>query len=205
MYVCMKYLPNLSPLNNRSAGSITCLFTSPCLQLTSRELSCFHSLFQFSFRSFQKHKQGRRATKKSIFFFLQPCPLALAVNKSPAVFIFYPARSTDFEEKIEGLFKTGYCFPCKVWKFYEFLARTRELFELYPRLRIFWIHTCSAILNTPRGNAEQQDPEKEIMTTGNLFMRLILRSMFWSRACRGTCARWSSFRRILKRAKQANY
>ena len=29
--------------------------------------------------------------------------LALAVNKSPAVIIFYHARLTDFEEKIEGL------------------------------------------------------------------------------------------------------
>ena len=28
---------------------------------------------------------------------------ALAVNKSPAVFIFYHARLTEFEEKVEGL------------------------------------------------------------------------------------------------------
>ena len=32
-----------------------------------------------------------------------PYPLALAVNKSPAVSIFYNARSTHFEEKIEVL------------------------------------------------------------------------------------------------------
>ena len=32
-----------------------------------------------------------------------PYPLAMAVNKSPMVFIFYHARSTNFEEKIEGL------------------------------------------------------------------------------------------------------
>ena len=31
-----------------------------------------------------------------------PTPLAPAVNKFPAIF-FYHARSTDFEEKIEGL------------------------------------------------------------------------------------------------------
>ena len=37
----------------------------------------------------------------SIFFFPHPYPLALAVNKSPAVFCL--VRSTDFEEKIEGL------------------------------------------------------------------------------------------------------
>ena len=30
-------------------------------------------------------------------------PLALAVNKSPAVFVVYHAHSRDFEEKIEGL------------------------------------------------------------------------------------------------------
>ena len=38
-------------------------------------------------------------------------PLALVVNKSPAVFIFYHGRSTDFEEKIEGLW-TGDYFVC---------------------------------------------------------------------------------------------
>ena len=41
--------------------------------------------------------------KPYIFFFPHSYPLALAVTKSPAVFIFYHARSTDFEEKIEGL------------------------------------------------------------------------------------------------------
>ena len=30
-------------------------------------------------------------------------PPALAVNKSPAVFIFHHTRSTDFEEELEGL------------------------------------------------------------------------------------------------------
>ena len=39
--------------------------------------------------------------KPSIFFFPHPYPLVLAVNKAPAVFCL--ARSTDFEEKIEGL------------------------------------------------------------------------------------------------------
>ena len=43
----------------------------------------------------------------SIFFFPYSYPLALAVNESPAVSIFYHAHSTDFEEKIEGLW-TGY-------------------------------------------------------------------------------------------------
>ena len=39
--------------------------------------------------------------RPSIFFY----PLVLAVNKSPAVFC--RARSTDFEEKIEGLWTTS--------------------------------------------------------------------------------------------------
>ena len=29
--------------------------------------------------------------------------LALVVNKSPAVYIYYHPRSTDFEEELEGL------------------------------------------------------------------------------------------------------
>ena len=43
---------------------------------------------------------------KVFFFFPYPCPLALAVNKSPAVYIYH-ARSKDFQEKIGGLW-TGY-------------------------------------------------------------------------------------------------
>ena len=39
--------------------------------------------------------------RPSIFYFPHPYSLALAVNNSPAVFC--RARSTDFEEKIEGL------------------------------------------------------------------------------------------------------
>ena len=36
-------------------------------------------------------------------------PLALAVNKTPAVFIFHHTQSTDFEEELEGLW-TGYAY-----------------------------------------------------------------------------------------------
>ena len=58
-------------------------------------------LFFFSF--FSKTSASAR-----LFFFLpHPYPLALAVSKSPAVFVFYHARSTDFEEKIEGLLTPG--------------------------------------------------------------------------------------------------
>ena len=41
--------------------------------------------------------------EKEIFSPSLSLPLVLAVNKSPAVFIFYHARSTDLDEKIEGL------------------------------------------------------------------------------------------------------
>ena len=70
-------------------------------------LACTQMFFYFSFRSFHKHQRGRRSRKKTIFFFLHPYPLVLAVNNSPAVFVFYHAGSTDFEEKIEGLW-TGW-------------------------------------------------------------------------------------------------
>ena len=53
--------------------------------------ACTQTLFYFSFRSFFSFSSA------SID------PLAMAVNKSQAVFIFYHGRSTDFEEKIEGL------------------------------------------------------------------------------------------------------
>ena len=43
---------------------------------------------------------GEHARKK---FFSHSYPLALVVNKSPGDFIFYHARSTNFEKKIEGL------------------------------------------------------------------------------------------------------
>ena len=78
--------------------------------------ACTQTLFYFSFRSFRKHRHARergehasaeREEEKYIFSFPHPYPFALAVNKAPAVFIFYHARSTDFEEKIEGLW-TGY-------------------------------------------------------------------------------------------------
>ena len=48
----------------------------------------------FPFRSFRKHRRAR----ESIFLFPHPYPLALAVNKSHTVFIFYHARSTDWRE-----------------------------------------------------------------------------------------------------------
>ena len=57
-------------------------------------------LFFFSF--FSKTSASAR-----LFFLPRPYPLALAVSKSPAVFVFYHARSTDFEEKIEGLLTPG--------------------------------------------------------------------------------------------------
>ena len=69
-----------------------------------QEPACTQTLFCFSFGSFRKHRWARERVR-SIYFFFFPPPYhpALAVNKSLGVFIFYHARSTDFEEKVEGL------------------------------------------------------------------------------------------------------
>ena len=58
----------------------------------------------FFFWIFSKTSVSARTSAEHLFFFFPP-PYhpALAVNKSLGVFIFYHARSTDFEEKVEGL------------------------------------------------------------------------------------------------------
>ena len=63
--------------------------------------ACTQTLFYFSLRSFRKHRRAREKEKiKNVYFLLpHPYPLALVVNKSPPVFIFYHPRSTDFEKK----------------------------------------------------------------------------------------------------------
>ena len=55
------------------------------------------TLFYFSLRSFRKDQRASERARRA--------RAALAVNKSPAdlFFFFYHARSTKFEEKIEGL------------------------------------------------------------------------------------------------------
>ena len=57
----------------------------------------------FSRTSASEDERGARERKIKNFLLLHPEPLPLAVSKSPAVFVFYHARSMDFEEKIEGL------------------------------------------------------------------------------------------------------
>ena len=71
-----------------------------------KHLACTHHCLIFLFVCFgnigeRSSEAGEREKEKMFFPYLYP--FALAVNKSPAVFIFYPARLTDFEEKIEGL------------------------------------------------------------------------------------------------------
>ena len=63
---------------------------------TGNWLACTQTLPYFSFRFFRKHGRARKARKKnkhdsdwSVFFLLHYYPLALAVNISPAAFIFY--------------------------------------------------------------------------------------------------------------------
>ena len=52
-------------------------------------------LFFSFFSKTSASQQGRARERASIFYFPQPYPLARAVSKSPAVFIFYHVRSTD--------------------------------------------------------------------------------------------------------------
>ena len=65
--------------------------------ITRFQLACIQTLYMFYFRSFGKHRRarerGEHARKKNLRL--------RSVN--PPRFIFYHARSTDFEEKIEGL------------------------------------------------------------------------------------------------------
>ena len=83
-------------------------------------LACTQTLFYFSFRSFRRHLRAREKEKYNVcrhlwekwgllsFFFPQHYPLALSWRSiNPLRFIFYHLRSTDFEEKIEGLW-TGW-------------------------------------------------------------------------------------------------
>ena len=72
------------------------------MQLKSTTHHCLIFLFVFFENIGERSSESSERQNEKIFFpYLYP--LALAVNKSPAVFIFYPACLTDFEEKIEGL------------------------------------------------------------------------------------------------------
>ena len=63
----------------------------------------FFSFFSKTLASENERGAQERKIINRIFSFPNLKPLSLAVSKSPAVFVFYHARSTDFEEKIEGL------------------------------------------------------------------------------------------------------
>ena len=76
------------------------------------QLACTQTFFYFFFlktlvRMSMKHRNERGAWErkiKNLYFLLpHPYPLALNVNKSPAVFIFYDTHSMDFEGTIEDL------------------------------------------------------------------------------------------------------
>ena len=71
-----------------------------------KHLACTHHCLIFLFVCFENigersSEASERENEKIFFPYLHS--LALVINKSPAVFIFYHARSTDFEEKIEDL------------------------------------------------------------------------------------------------------
>ena len=67
----------------------------PCVS-ASGSLACIQTLFNFSFRSFQKHRRARERSERAT------TPVHWR-SINPPKFIFYYARSTDFEEQIEGL------------------------------------------------------------------------------------------------------
>ena len=90
-----------------------------CLPLRSPSvLACTQTLSYFSFRSFRKHRRAKRACEnkqgaregkiKKGFFSSSPTPTPLRWRSiNPLRLVFYNARSTDFEKKLEGLW-TGY-------------------------------------------------------------------------------------------------
>lgn len=84
-------VPTVLTLSCRQKRMLSFVISLICQRrkvLTAKiSLACTQTLFFSSFRSFRKI--GERA---SIFFFLHPYHLALAVNKSPSVFILYQAR-----------------------------------------------------------------------------------------------------------------
>ena len=69
------------------------------------ELACTQTLFYFSYRSFRKHRGAReRARTENKELSSSPATTRLRWRSiNPLPFIFYHPRSTDFEEKIEGL------------------------------------------------------------------------------------------------------
>ena len=75
-----------------------------CSLYTEVVLFVFFRLFLFVlFKNIGERLSETSESQREARILPPPLPLALAVRKSPAVFVFYHARSTDFEEKIEGL------------------------------------------------------------------------------------------------------
>ena len=67
------------------------------------DLARTQMLFYFSFCSFRKHRRARSSRKETIFSTPTPTPLRWRWISPPRFLFFYQARSTNFEEKIEGL------------------------------------------------------------------------------------------------------
>ena len=71
-------------------------------------LACTQTLFYFSFRSFRKHRRARKGERESERLFstsYTPYPLALAVSKSPAVFIFLSRAFDGLRRENKGSVK----------------------------------------------------------------------------------------------------
>ena len=62
------------------------------------EVACTKTLFYFSFRSFRKHRRACERARASAGFFPHHYSLALAVNKSPVVYILSPSLDGPLRE-----------------------------------------------------------------------------------------------------------
>ena len=70
-------------------------------------VACKRTLFYFSFRPFQKHRRGSENKRGARERKIPSTTLLRWRSINPLRFIFYHPRSTDFQEKIEGLW-TGH-------------------------------------------------------------------------------------------------
>ena len=80
------YTQLLACSSSQSVVAIACCLRAILCSLPLEVLACTQTLFYFSFRSFQKQRRTREPSQRA-----RNHPLALAVNKSPAVYILSPA------------------------------------------------------------------------------------------------------------------
>ena len=132
-----------------------CIRVFPCYisklhfrkMMSSDVLACKQT-FYFSFHSFQKRwqaKRARRARKKNKEYVYLSSPTTTPLRWqpiNPLRFIFYHPRSTDFQEKKEGLW-TGYGCLKKLFHYCILKVQSRIWGKERP---CFWQHLKSTRL-----------------------------------------------------------